>query len=113
MTPEAVGVSSWGQRRVPGLRREELAQVDGISVNYYTRLEQGQSSNASDAIVEALARALDLDDDERRHPFELARPVPARRKRVSPAEVAVPGALALLASTPSVPALLLGRRNDV
>ncbi|MFF7682412.1 helix-turn-helix domain-containing protein [Microbacterium sp. NPDC007973] len=44
-TPEVAGVSSWGQRRVPGLRREELAQIAGISVNYYTRLEQGQSSN--------------------------------------------------------------------
>ena len=95
------------------MRREELAQIAGISVNYYTRLEQGQSSNASDAIIEALARALDLDDDERRHLFELARPVPARRKRVARAEVAVPGALALLGSMPSVPALLLGRRNDV
>ncbi len=98
---------------VPGLRREELAQIAGISVNYYTRLEQGQSSNASDAIIEALARALDLDDDERVHLYELARPVPARRKRVTRAEVAVPGALALLASMPSVGALLLGRRNDV
>lgn len=80
---------------------------------YYTRLDEGQSSNASDVIIEALARALDLDDDERVHLYELARPVPARRKRVMRAEMAVPGALALLASMPSVPTLLLGRRNDV
>lgn len=91
------------------MRASALARPD----RGYRELDEGQSSNASDAIIEALARALGLDDDERRHLFELARPVLARRKRVARPDVAVPGALALLASVPSVPALLSGRRNDV
>lgn len=103
----------WGTRRVPGLRREELAQIAGISVNYYTRLEQGQSTNASDAIMESLARALNLDEAERVHLFELARPTPAKRRRTARTEPPSAGATALLASMPTVPALLLGRRNDI
>lgn len=113
MTPAAAGIPVWGTRRVPGLRREELAQIAGISVNYLTRLEQGQSTNASHAIIEALARALDLDDSERAHLFELARPAPARRRRAPRTETPGRGTLDLLASMPAVPALLLGRRNDV
>lgn len=98
---------------MPGLRREELAQLAGISVNYYTRLEQGQSANASDAIIETLARALNLDHAERAHLYELARPVPAKRQGTGRAEIPSTGAVTLLSSMPSVPALLLGRRNDV
>ncbi|WP_151772509.1 helix-turn-helix transcriptional regulator [Streptomyces abyssomicinicus] len=113
VTPQSVGLATWGARRVPGLRREELAQLAGISVNYYTRLEQGQSGNAGDAVVEALARALRLDDDERAHLFALARPAPAARRGPARAESPGAGAVRLLASMPSVPALLLGRRNDV
>jgi transcriptional regulator with XRE-family HTH domain len=69
------------RRRVSGLRREELALLAGVSVSYYTRLEQGQSVNASVAILDALARALRLDEHERRHLGELAaqRPQPQRR----------------------------------
>jgi transcriptional regulator with XRE-family HTH domain len=113
VTPEQVGITNWGTRRVPGLRREELAQLAGVSINYYTRLEQGQSSNASDAIIEALARALQLDDAERAHLFALARPAAAKRRRPSRPETPSPGAVRLLESMPGVPALLLGRRNDV
>ena len=98
---------------MPGLRREELAQIAGISVNYYIRLEQGQSTNASDAIIDALARALDLDDAERAHLFELARPSPAKRRRSARPETPHAGAVTLLASMPTVPAVLLGRRNDI
>jgi hypothetical protein len=113
VTPEDAGIPSWGQRRVPGLRRAELAQIAGISVNYYTRLEQGQSTNASDAIIDALARALNLDEAERTHLYELARPGPAKRRRAARSEVPNPGAVTLLNSMPTVPALLLGRRNDI
>lgn len=113
VTPEDAGIPVWGQRRVPGLRREELAQIAGISANYYTRLEQGQSTNASDAIIDALARALNLDDAERAHLYELARPGPAKRRRAARSESPNPGALTLLTSMPTVPALLLGRRNDI
>ncbi|MFK4495698.1 helix-turn-helix domain-containing protein [Dermacoccus nishinomiyaensis] len=113
VTPDRAGITVWGTRRVPGLRREELAQIAGISANYYTRLEQGQSTNASDAIIDALARALNLDDAERAHLFELARPTPAKRRRTARAEIPNGGALVLLTSMPTVPALLLGRRNDI
>ena len=81
LTPEHVGLASYGARRVPGLRREELAQLAGVSATYYTRLEQGQSTNASESVIEALARARELDDDERAHLHRLARPGPAPRKR--------------------------------
>ncbi|MEU6010671.1 helix-turn-helix transcriptional regulator [Streptomyces sp. NPDC047453] len=111
--PEDAGIATWGPRRVPGLRREELAHLAGISVNYYTRLEQGQSANASDAIIEALARALHLDDAERTHLHALARPTTAKPRRTARAETPTSGAVHLLASMPNVPALLLGRRNDV
>jgi transcriptional regulator with XRE-family HTH domain len=62
-TPEEVGIASHGVRRVPGLRREELAGLAGVSVNYYTRLEQGEAVNPSAQVIDALARALGLDDD--------------------------------------------------
>lgn len=63
ITPEEAGVNSYGIRRVPGLRREELAQIAGVSANYYTRLEQGEAMNPSTEVIGALARALMLDPD--------------------------------------------------
>jgi transcriptional regulator with XRE-family HTH domain len=113
LTPERAGIVSYGMRRVPGLRREELAQLAGMSVAYYTRLEQGQSVAASDSILDTLARALQLLDDERLHLFELARPRPSRRRRPPRPEHASPGGIQLLDAMTGVPALILGRRNDV
>ncbi len=113
VTPDEVGVRTYGQRRVPGLRREELAQLAGVSVTYLTRLEQGQSQNASDAVIEALAGALRLDADERAHLFALAHPAPVTRRRASKPEQAKPGAEQLLHSMGEVPAVLLGRFNDI
>jgi transcriptional regulator with XRE-family HTH domain len=113
LTPKEAGITTWGSRRVPGLRREELAQLAGISVNYYIRLEQGQSANAGDAIIEALARALNLDDAERAHLYTLARPTATKRRRTTRTETPTAGAIALLVSMPQIPALLLGRRNDI
>lgn len=113
LTPEEVGVNSYGRRRVPGLRREELAQLAGVSMTYLTRLEQGQSQNASDSVIEALARALQLDDDERAHLFALANHTVPKRPRASRCEVAKPGAEQLLHSMGDVPAMLLGRFNDI
>jgi transcriptional regulator with XRE-family HTH domain len=80
-----VGLPDYGIRRVPGLRREEVAVLAGVSVPYYTRLERGDLSGASDSVLEALARALQLDDAERAHLFDLARAAqplarPPRRK---------------------------------
>ncbi|MEU8274783.1 helix-turn-helix transcriptional regulator [Microbispora bryophytorum] len=71
VSPEAAGLPLGGQRRAPGLRREELALLAGISVDYVTRLEQGRATNPSDQVVESLARALRLSDDERAHLFRL------------------------------------------
>lgn len=114
LTPEAAGVNSYGRRRVPGLRREELAHLAGVSVTYLTRLEQGQSQNASDAVIDALARALQLDADESAHLYALAHPAPAKRPRTAAKpEVAKPGAEQLLHSMSDVPAVLLGRFNDI
>ncbi|PXX58728.1 helix-turn-helix protein [Nocardia tenerifensis] len=72
VAPEAAGLPAGGQRRAPGLRREELSQLAGISVDYVTRLEQGRASNPSAQVVEALARALRLSSVERAHLFRLA-----------------------------------------
>jgi transcriptional regulator with XRE-family HTH domain len=80
-----VGLPDYGIRRVPGLRREEVAVLAGVSVPYYTRLERGDLAGASDSVLDALARALQLDDAERAHLFDLARatqpigPPPRRR----------------------------------
>ena len=73
ITPERAGLPSYGKRRVPGLRREEVASLAGVSADYYRRLERGQVSGASELVLEALARALQLDDAERKHLFDLAR----------------------------------------
>jgi transcriptional regulator with XRE-family HTH domain len=84
LTPEQAGLQSYGSRRVPGLRREEVAVLAGVSVPYYTPLERGDMSGASEGVLEALAQALQLDDAERAHLFDLARaaqPTGARPRR--------------------------------
>ncbi|MFC7550360.1 helix-turn-helix transcriptional regulator [Plantactinospora sp. GCM10030261] len=111
--PEDAGIVSYGTRRVPGLRREELAQLAGVSATYYTRLEQGQSRNASEAVIEAIARALGLDDAERAHLRDLARPVRTARRRPARPDTARPGTVQLIGAMTEVPAVVLGRRNEV
>src|SRR3977135_2837150 len=82
LTPQDAGLEGQGsRRRGPGLRREELARLAGVSVDYYTRLEQGRSRNASTDVLDALAAALQLNDAERQHLHLLAKPQPAQRKR--------------------------------
>ena len=76
VSPEAAGLPAGGHRRAAGLRREELALLAGISVDYITRLEQGRAANPSGQVVEALARALRLSGDERAYLFGLAELVP-------------------------------------
>ncbi|HWH96265.1 MAG TPA: helix-turn-helix transcriptional regulator [Baekduia sp.] len=115
--PEEVGipnVSSLTRRRVPGLRREELAMLAGVSADYYVRLEQGRDQHPSEQVVDALARALRLDDDATAHLHELARPAPQRRRRApNRPERVRPGLLALMDSWPQSPAFVLGRRMDI
>lgn len=113
LQPEDVGVATYGdRRRVPGLRREELALLAGVSASYYSRLEQGQAANASPEVLDALAQALRLDDVERRHLHELA----TRRKTATrrPAAEKVSAATRqLVAALSDVPVVVLGRRSDV
>ena len=74
LSPDQAGVPLYRQRRrVPGLRREEVAQLAGVSTDYYTRLEKGNLSGASDSVLHAIAEALHLDEAERAHLFDLAR----------------------------------------
>ncbi|MEU4228050.1 helix-turn-helix transcriptional regulator [Nonomuraea sp. NPDC026600] len=116
LRPEDAGLPTYGgQRRVPGLRREELAQLAGVSAGYYTRLEQGQSPNASDAVLDAVARVLRLDDAECAHLYSLARPrrsVTRRRVAAKPEQVR-PGVRLMIESFGDVPALVMGRFLDV
>ena len=89
MTPEQAGLPSYGSRRVPGLRREEVAVLAGVSVPYYTRLERGDLGGASSSVLEAVAGALRLDEAERAHLFALARSAQPtatrpRRRRAQP-----------------------------
>lgn len=111
LKPQDVGIASYGARRVPGLRREELAQLAGVSVTYYARLEQGQSHQASVPVIEALARALELTDDERVYLHNLARPAPVRPPAPAPA-TARHGTRQLIDSL-DVPAVLIGMRTEV
>ncbi|MFF7209797.1 helix-turn-helix transcriptional regulator [Streptomyces sp. NPDC008238] len=114
VAPEQAGVVPGASRRVPGLRREEVAFSAGLSVDYYIRLERGRVGNASEAVLEAVARALRLDDTERAHLFHLARPgsvVRASRPEV-PRRVR-PGAHALLEVLADTPAMILDGRMDV
>ncbi|MCS0636187.1 helix-turn-helix domain-containing protein [Streptomyces sp. LP05-1] len=97
LTPEHIGVAAGRRRRVPGLRREELAQRAGISVDYYVRLEQGRATAPSPEVLDALAAALELDAAERRHLATLAdlRRAPAPRLPVGPRLHRIVDALAL------------------
>lgn len=76
VSPEQVGIPSSGERRVPGLRREEVAALAGVSLDYYTRLERGHISGASESVLGAIAGALRMSDAEREHLFDLARTAP-------------------------------------
>ncbi|MBK3574458.1 helix-turn-helix domain-containing protein [Streptomyces sp. MBT65] len=115
LRPEDVGVSTYGERRrVPGLRREELALLAGVSVSYYTRLEQGQSPSASPEVLDALAGALRLDEPERRYLHDLARAgrQRPRGRRLAPERVTEENAQ-LLDVLGDRPAIVQGRCADV
>lgn len=114
LQPEDVGLRGFGVRRVPGLRREELAMLAGVSPTYYSRLEQGLSTNASDAVIASIARALNLTPDERAHLFNVARPARAPELRaVERPDHARPGTLRLIGSLAGTPAVVVGRRGEV
>jgi transcriptional regulator with XRE-family HTH domain len=116
ITPEQAGLPAYGSnRRVSGLRREEVAMLAGISVEYYTRLERGNANGASEGVLEGIARALQLDDAERVHLFDLVRTAnatgPARRR---PAQERVrPSVQRILDSMAGTPAYLRNGRLDI
>ncbi|MEU1133868.1 helix-turn-helix transcriptional regulator [Streptomyces sp. NPDC005900] len=114
LRPEDVGVRPFGgRRRVPGLRREELAQLAGVSVDYYVRLEQGRSQNVSDSVLDAVAGALRLDAAERAHLGHLTRALrDAPTQNLAPQPVRA-GIQVLLGALDEVPAYVLGRRLDI
>jgi transcriptional regulator with XRE-family HTH domain len=114
LKPEDVGLAGFGRhRRVPGLRREELAQLAGVSVAYYTRLEQGNGRNVSAEVLDSIARALRLTDAEHAHLTHLARPK-AQKKKPAARQQQVRGALRqLLDRMDGVPAYIVGRRAEI
>ena len=117
ISPERAGVPSYGElRRVPGLRREEVAQLAGVSTDYYTRLERGSLRGVSDSVLEAVASALQLDEAERAHLMDLARTAntPTRRTPRKPSQQQVrPGVLRLLDGMSGAAALVQNGRSDV
>jgi transcriptional regulator with XRE-family HTH domain len=118
VTPERAGLPAYGSnRRVSGLRREEVAMLAGVSVDYYTRLERGNLSGVSDSVLEALARALQLDEAERAHMFDLARTANATaatvRRRRRPAGTVRPGVQRILDAMTTAPAYVRNGRLDV
>ncbi|MEU1980348.1 helix-turn-helix transcriptional regulator [Nocardia sp. NPDC019395] len=119
ITPQAAGLPAYGsKRRVPGLRREEVAMLAGVSVDYYTRLERGNLGGASEEVLEALSEALQLDEAERGHLFHLARAANASgaarsRARRTPAPTLRPVVQRILDSMESVPAFVRNGRLDV
>ncbi|WP_410540122.1 helix-turn-helix domain-containing protein [Streptomyces sp. KL2] len=112
VTPSDVGLPEDGRRRVPGLRREEVAMLARISVDYYVRLEQGRERRPSPQVLDALSDALLLDDDGRLHLYRIAglTPLPHNEGGIERADAQL---LALVELWDRTPALLLGRAYDV
>jgi transcriptional regulator with XRE-family HTH domain len=109
--PEDVGLPDNGHRRVPGLRRDELAMLAGISTEYYTRLEQGRDRRPSPQVLDAVARALGLDGDATAHLQSLGAPEAPRRRRG--AERVRPGVQQLLDAWVGTPAYVQSSLQDV
>ncbi|UBU15877.1 helix-turn-helix transcriptional regulator [Nonomuraea gerenzanensis] len=109
LQPEDLGMPAGTRRRVRGLRREEVAQLAGVSTDYYVRLEQGRERHPSAQVVDALARALELEEDAATHLHQLSRPAPAGRRPRARREQVGPGLVRMMAAWPHTPAVVLGR----
>ncbi len=112
ISPEEAGLPPARNRRVPGLRREEVAMLAGVSVDYYVRLERGRNLNVSEAVLDAVATALRLDETERGHLFTLARRRRAKR-RPPPRQRVRPALRHVVEGISDLPALLVGHRTDI
>jgi transcriptional regulator with XRE-family HTH domain len=117
ITPEQAGLPAYGgNRRVAGLRREEVALLAGVSIDYYVRLERGRAPGASESVLEGIARALHLDEAERAHLFDLARgaaPATARAPRRPAAQQVRPSVRRILDSMTMAPAYVRNGRLDI
>ena len=116
LTPDEVGLTSYGPRRVPGLRREEVAVLAGVSVPYYTRIERGDMNGVSDGVLQALSRALQLDEAEHAHLFDLARaaqPTTTPRRRRPAKQPIRPSVQHILDAITGAPALVQNGRLDI
>ncbi|MFR9779594.1 helix-turn-helix domain-containing protein [Micromonospora sp. MS34] len=117
ITPQQAGLPQFGgTRRVPGLRRAEVALLAGVSPDYYTRLERGNLTGVSDGVLEAIARALQLDEAERSHLFDLARAAntaPSRTRRRTSGQQVRPSVQSLLDSMTDAPAFVRNGRLDI
>ncbi|MDD9380722.1 helix-turn-helix transcriptional regulator [Streptomyces sp. ZAF1911] len=109
--PAAVGIPTDSRRRVEGLRREEVAHLSGVSVDYYVRLEQGRATQPSEQVLDALARVLGLDETEREHLYRLARQ--RRRRAKAPGGRIRPEVLRVLDLVAGAPALIMDHRLNV
>ncbi|MBX7267714.1 helix-turn-helix domain-containing protein [Micromonospora sp. Llam7] len=109
--PSSAGIPTDSRRRVEGLRREEVAHLSGVSVDYYVRLEQGRATQPSEQVLDALARVLDLDETERGHLYRLARQ--RRRRAPSPSGRPRPEVLRVLDLIADAPAVIIDHRLDV
>jgi transcriptional regulator with XRE-family HTH domain len=118
ISPEQAGLPAYGggNRRVAGLRREEVALLAGVSIDYYVRLERGRAAGASDSVLEGIARALQLDEAERAHLFDLARaaaPAAPRAPRRPAAQQVRPSVQRILDSMTATPAYVRNARMDI
>jgi transcriptional regulator with XRE-family HTH domain len=115
ITPDKAGLPAYGgNRRVPGLRREEVAMLAGVSVDYYNRLERGNLQGVSEAVLDSISRALQLDEAEHAHLYDLARAAntsPAKRRKSSPQKVR-PSVQRLLDAMTDAPAWVRNNRHD-
>ena len=107
--PEDVGIPEVDRRRVPGLRRSELAMLAGISSEYYVRLEQGRDRHPSTLVMDALARALQLDEHATAHLHQLATPAPRRTRRRRSEKVSAQIEVLLRSLDRTTPAYVTGR----
>jgi transcriptional regulator with XRE-family HTH domain len=116
ITPERAGLPAYGGNRpVPGLRREEVALLAGVSIDYYTRLERGNLNGVSESVLEALADALQLDEAERAHLFDLARAAsttPRTRRRAAQQRIR-PSVQRILDAITDAPAYVRNGRRDI
>jgi transcriptional regulator with XRE-family HTH domain len=113
LQPEDVGIETDGRRRVPGLRREEVAMLAGVSLDYYARLEQGRDLQPSDGVLEAIARALRLTRVERSHLLDLVRSTVAASDPMPLVVAPVDAGLRTLLDGFEVPAIVIDVRGDV